>query len=354
VLVVASDRHHEHDPSIEVSYGEQIAMYEVPERADRIAGALREAPAFAFTAPTEHGRAPIDDVHEPALLDFLADAWVRFQTEVRPLRHIFPDVMLHPAVMEGMASPIRPDDIGGQLGYWCWETNTPLVEGTYVAAREAVDIALTALDLVDRGAAAAYGLCRPPGHHAPRSAFGGYCYFNNAAIVAQAARRRGRDKVVVLDVDYHHGNGTQQLFWSRPDVMYASLHGDPRRAYPYFCGAATEVGAGAGRGTTLNLPLASGVDDDVYVATLHQALESISAFGPDLVIVSLGLDTSAGDPLGDLAVTEDGMARCGAAVSALGCDTVIVQEGGYDLGTVGSDARAWLSAFSAGGHSPLG
>ena len=322
-------------------------MFELPDRADRIEAVLAADPAFESLAPTEHGRRPIDAVHDPRLVDFLSDAWQRFQREVHPQAALFPDVMLHPALMEGMGEGSCPDDVGGQLGYWCWETNTPLAEGSYDAARTSVDIALTALDVVDAGDRVAYGLCRPPGHHAPRAAFGGYCYFNNAAIVAEAARSRGRQKVVVLDVDYHHGNGTQQLFWSRSDVMYVSLHGDPMRAYPYFCGHAEEIGGDAGAGTTLNVPLPVGVDDGDYLASLERAVDAVSEFAPDLLVVSLGLDTSVGDPLGDFEVTTDGMRRCGALVASLGVDTVIVQEGGYDLDTIAADAHAWLQPWCA-------
>ncbi|MFN8052361.1 MAG: histone deacetylase family protein [Acidimicrobiales bacterium] len=345
--VVSSDRHRAHNPSFEVNYGERVAMFEVPDRADRIVEALRGDASFELVAPTDHGREPIDAVHDPALLDFLADAWERFQTDSHPLELVFPDVMLHPALVEGMGPGARPDHIGGQLGYWCWETNTPLADGTYAAARASVDIALGALDAVDAGDRSAYAVCRPPGHHAPRAAYGGYCYFNNAAIVATEARRRGRHKVVVLDVDYHHGNGTQQLFWSRSDVMYVSLHGDPRRAYPYFCGHADETGGDGGRHSTLNLPLAEGVDDTAYLAALERGVDAIGRFAPDLLVVSLGVDTSVGDPLGDFALTTAGMGACGALVAALGLPTVIVQEGGYDLGTVATDVHAWLRPFTA-------
>lgn len=321
-------------------------MFEVPRRAVAIRNVLEADDRFELVDVTTHGRSPIEAVHHPRLIAFLSDAWARFQTEARDQREVFPDVMAHPAVLEGMAAANYPGTIEGQLGYWCWETNTPLVAGSYTAARASVDIALTALDRVDAGESAVYGLCRPPGHHAPRAAFGGYCYFNNAAIVAQAAVDRGRERVVVLDVDFHHGNGTQQIFWRRPDVMYASLHGDPARAYPYFCGTDDEVGDAAGHGTTLNLPIAAGTGDDEYLALLAHAVDAIDAFDPDLVVVSLGLDTSVGDPLGDLTLSADGMARCGRLVAELNRSTVIVQEGGYDLTTVADDAHHWLSGFA--------
>lgn len=351
MIFVASDHHRAHDPSIEVSWGSPAPMFEVPRRADAIREKLEADTRFLRVEMADHGLPAIEAVHDPRLVTFITDAWTRFQADARRQREVFPDVMAHPAVLEGMGAAYYPTTIEGQLGYWCWETNTPLVAGTYPAARASVDIALTALDRVDAGEPVAYALCRPPGHHAPRAAYGGYCYFNNAAIVAQAAIDRGRSRVAVLDVDFHHGNGTQQIFWRRSDVMYASLHGDPARAYPYFCGTADEVGVDAGIGTTLNVPIAAGTGDDEYLDHLTQAVQAIDDFDPELVVVSLGLDTSAGDPLGDLLVTGDGMARCGRLVAELNRRTVIVQEGGYDLATVAIDAHQWLSGF-AGFSSP--
>lgn len=324
-----------------------MPVFEVPDRADLIEAALRADDAFEFVEPTDHGRAPIDAVHDPGLVDFLAHAWERFQIESGPQAEVFPDTMAHVALFEDMGRPELADTVAAQLGYWCFETATPLVEGSYDAARASVDVALTALDHVDRGEDVAYGLCRPPGHHAPRSAYGGYCYFNNAAIVANDARRRGREKVAVLDVDYHHGNGTQQIFWTRPDVVYASIHGDPTHAYPYYCGYPDEIGGERGRGATINLPLPAGTRDLTYLATLEAMLERIDAQRPDLVVVSLGLDTAEGDPLGDFELSTDAMRRCGEHVAQLGVDTVIVQEGGYGLDRIAADALAWLRGFAS-------
>ncbi len=199
-----------------------------------------------------------------------------------------------------------PDRIAGALGHWCFDTATPVVAGTWAAARAAVDVALTAADLVASGEPAAYGLCRPPGHHAARAAFGGYCYLNNAAVAAHWLSGHTGDRISVLDIDFHHGNGTQQIFYHRPDVQYVSLHGDPDRAFPYVAGYADETGAGAGLGTTLNIPLPAGVDDDGYLAALERALAAVDSFDPAIVVVSLGADTAAADPLGDLMLTLDG------------------------------------------------
>jgi acetoin utilization deacetylase AcuC-like enzyme len=206
-------------------------------------------------------------------------------------------------------------------------------------------VALTAADLVAAGARVAYGLCRPPGHHAPRAAFGGYCFFNNAAIVADRWTAETGTRAAVLDVDYHHGNGTQQIFYARDDVLYVSLHGDPARAYPHFAGFAGETGSGRGSGANRNLPLEQGCTDERFVTALDEALDVIDAFGAAVVVVSLGVDTFHLDPLSDLAVDAPTFGVCGARVAALDRPTVILQEGGYHLDTLGDNVHRWLDGF---------
>jgi acetoin utilization deacetylase AcuC-like enzyme len=224
------------------------------------------------------------------------------------------------------------------------------VAGTADAARAAVDIALTALDLVlEGGHRLAYGLCRPPGHHAGRNLIGGYCFYNNAAIVAQSLRDRGAERVAILDVDFHHGNGTQQIFWERDDVLYVSLHGDPRGIYPYFSGYATERGAGDGEGATLNLPLPPGTDGDAYLAALSDGLAAIRAFDPDgPLIVSLGFDTYHADPICNLALQTEDYGRIGTSIAGLGLGVVALQEGGYAVEALGANAVAFLGAVRDG------
>jgi acetoin utilization deacetylase AcuC-like enzyme len=272
----------------------------------------------------------------------LADAWSRAVAQTEGTIEIMPDTFLHPGVREGMGPAPHPSGAIADLGSWVFDTATPLVEGTYRAARLAADAALTALDLVLDERGPVYALCRPPGHHAARSVYGGYCYFNNAGVAAQAALTAGATKAVVLDVDYHHGNGTQQLFYGRPDVMYASLHGDPNRAYPYYAGWADETGAGNGRGANLNVPLPEHVDDERYLAELQRAIDAIDRFGPDVVIVSLGVDTYELDPISDFRVTTEGFESQGRAVAALDKPTVVVQEGGYHVGEIGRNVHAFL------------
>ena len=252
-----------------------------------------------------------------------------------------------PGLLDGIGNFPEHSTIDSELGRWCFETTTPITEGTYGAARGAVDIAVTAADLVLGGERVVYGLCRPPGHHAPQGLYGGYCFFNNAAIAANHAASTTGSRVTVLDVDYHHGNGTQQIFYRRGDVQYVSLHGDPERAYPYVTGFADETGAGAGAGATLNLPMPVGADDDVFASALATACDAISSFRSDLLVVSLGVDTFHNDPISDLAVTAGGFDRQGDAVAQLGMPTVVVQEGGYDVAALGDNVRRFLTGLGS-------
>jgi acetoin utilization deacetylase AcuC-like enzyme len=348
IPAVYSPVHQGHAPATEVDLGQTLGMFELPIRAEEIRRALAAEPErFPFVDAREHGSAPIEAVHDPGLVAFLATAWeeVQAEQEAQPLTEVFPDTFVHPALRQGMGAAPVPRGVAARLGYWCFETMTPLVAGTYPAARAAVDVALSAADVVLDGGRAAYGLCRPPGHHAPRSAYGGYCYFNNAAIVAHHLAAATGTRVTVLDVDYHHGNGIQQIFYERDDVQYVSLHGDPNRAYPYFAGYEDERGAGRGAGSTLNLPLPPGTDDAAYRAALARAVEAVDAFGPASLVVALGVDTFELDPIADFALTTDGFADCGALVASLDRPTVVLQEGGYHVPTIGQNVRAWLAGF---------
>ena len=344
--VVSSDAHLAHVPGVELAHGHFLDNYERPERGEIIRQALAADATFTFASPTTHGTTPITAVHDAGLVTYLATAWQE-TTRGDANTLVIPDTFLIPALREGMGECRLPTAASGAMGAWCFDSSTPLSEGTYGAALAAVDIALTATDLVLGGEARAYGLCRPPGHHAPRAAYGGYCFFNNAAIAAQHARQSGVAKVVVLDVDYHHGNGTQQIFYERADVMYVSLHGDPDRAYPHFVGFADEVGTGGGRGTNLNLPLPVKADDEAFLAALDRALDPIAAFGPELIIVSLGVDTYELDPIGDLKITTQGFHEQGRRCSALGLPTVVLQEGGYHIDHLGRNVHAFLTGIAS-------
>ncbi|MEQ8439587.1 MAG: histone deacetylase family protein [Ilumatobacter fluminis] len=344
--VVFSLRHQAHHPQREFESSGFQEPFERPERAEFIRSALAADGSFEFVAPEDWGVAPIEAVHDPGLVHFLEHAWEEYQQAHGPTHDVIPDVFAMPQLREGMGAAREPSDVSARLGWWCFETTTPLTHGTYDAARSSVDVALTAADLVANGERFAYGLCRPPGHHAARSVYGGYCFFNNAAVVADHLARTLDAKVTVLDVDYHHGNGTQQIFYSRGDVQFVSLHGDTERAYPYLTGHVDERGTGDGAGTTSNFPLAAHTDDDTFLDHLAAACDDVDSFDPDLVVVSLGLDTYFDDPICDLDLTADGFEACGRMVAQMGFPTVVLQEGGYATAELGENARRWLTGLA--------
>ena len=340
--VVASDRHHGHAPLAEIESSGLQPPFEHPGRADAIRDTLRADDRFTFVEPRTFGTAPITAVHEPGLVEFLERAWRDYQVRHPGTHDVVPDVFALPGLLDGVGGFPGRSLVDHELGRWCFETTTPITEGTFGAARGAVDIALTAAETVLAGERGIYGLCRPPGHHAPTALYGGYCFFNNAAVAAHHVASSTGSKVSVLDVDYHHGNGTQQIFYRRGDVQYVSLHGDPARAYPYVSGFADETGAGPGTGTNLNLPLAAGTDDEAYLSALAIACDAVTAFDPDVLIVSLGVDTFHNDPISDLAVTTDGFGAQGELIAELALPTVTLQEGGYDVAAIGDNVRAFL------------
>jgi acetoin utilization deacetylase AcuC-like enzyme len=345
--VVASDAHLAHSGLSELLAGREVPCYESPERAIEIRRALEADGGYEFVEPSEHGLDPITAVHDLELVDLVEGAWDDAMAAGRnPTRSLIPDTFLLRAYAGPMPLGSLPIARHERLGAYCFDTATPIVAGTYRAARASVDIALSALDAVLDGARLAYGLCRPPGHHAARGLIGGYCFFNNAAIVAERLIARGASRVAILDVDYHHGNGTQQVFWERGDVLYVSLHGDPRAAYPYYSGSVDEIGAGAGEGTTHNLPLPAGTDGEAYITALDGALGVIERFGPDApLVLSLGFDTYHTDPICDFALRTDDYTAIGGRIGGLGRPVVALQEGGYALEAIGANAVAFLGGL---------
>lgn len=358
--VVYSPTHLAHDLTHETFMGVSVPANEVAARAEIIRAALDADGGFPRTEPTDHGEAPITAIHDPGLVRFLEVAWSEVRRQGIPRSSLIADTYPNRAMFEGMSADAvaalvrEPTFAGGRAGFWGLDSAGPLVAGTYVAARGAVDVALTAVDLVlDGGADAAYGLCRPPGHHAARSMYGGYCFFNNAAIAAEAITARTGERVAILDVDFHHGNGTQQIFWRRGDVRYVSIHADPDRQYPYFLGRADETGEGEGAGENVNLPLPAGTTNAGYLEAVDRACAAIAATPGSVVVVSLGFDTYGLDPIGDFALTTDVYHEVGRRVAALGRRLVILQEGGYHRPSLGENARAWLRGAEGRPFQPL-
>ncbi|HET8785042.1 MAG TPA: histone deacetylase family protein [Candidatus Limnocylindrales bacterium] len=356
--VVYSPRHLAHDIDTETFMGVPVPANDVAERAEKIRSALQADGGFPFVEPTEHGEQPITAVHDEGLVRFLEVAWSEVRAQAIPRAFLSADTYPNRQMFEGMSAEAmaglpEPSHVGGRAGFWGLDSAAPLVAGTYDAARAAVDVALTAMDLVLGGERMAYGLCRPPGHHAARSMYGGYCFFNNAAIVAQAITAATGERVAILDVDYHHGNGTQQIFWRRGDVRYVSIHAHPARAYPYFLGYPDETGEGAGAGENLNIPLRAGATDHDYLEATDRAVDAIGEAPGSIVVVSLGFDTYGLDPIGDFALTTPVYHEVGRRVAALGRRLVILQEGGYHRPSLGENARAWLRGSEGRPFEPL-
>jgi acetoin utilization deacetylase AcuC-like enzyme len=357
--VVYTPTHLGHDITLETFMGEAIPANEVAERAEIIRRTLEADGGFETVAPTDHGEDPITAVHAEGLVRFLEVAWSEVRRQALPRAFLSADTYPNRAMFEGMSADAvnrlvrEPEHVAGRAGFWGLDSAAPLVAGTYPAARSAVDVALTTVDLVLAGATSAYGLCRPPGHHAARSMYGGYCFFNNAAIAANAITQRTGERVAIIDVDYHHGNGSQQIFWRRADVRYVSIHADPERAYPYFLGRADEIGEGEGAGENLNIPLRAGATNEDFLEATDRAVEAIAAVPGSIVVVSLGFDTYGLDPIGDFALTTDVYHEVGRRVAATGRRLVILQEGGYHRPTLGENARAWLRGVDGRPFDPL-
>ncbi len=352
--VVYTAAHLGHDIRTETVMGVPIPANEVAERAERIREALVADGGFDIVPATEHGEEPILAVHDEGLVWFLEDAWPQLRREGIARPAVIAEAFNVDRLTEGMSPEvIEPPSVSGRTGFWCFDTSTPIVAGTYMAARGAVDVALTTVDLVLGGERQVYGLCRPPGHHAARSMYGGYCFFNNAAIAAEAIVRATAEPVAIFDVDYHHGNGTEQIFWRRGDVLYVSIHADPDRQYPYFLGRATETGEGPGAGANLNIPLPAGTTNDDYLVAVDTALEAIAATKGSVIVISLGFDTYGHDPICDFALTTDVYHEIGRRVASLGRRLVILQEGGYYRPALGENARAWLRGAEGRPYEPL-
>ncbi len=335
--VIYDESHLKHRPQHFVVSGQVTPSPEVPERAERLLAAVREA-GYAVEAPEDCGPGPRAAVHTPEYLDFLEHAMTRWARIEGASAEIVPNV--HP---NGRAGGY-PASVVGQAGYHMADTACPISEGTWEAACAAAASAVHAARLVRDGAEAAYALCRPPGHHAYADTAGGFCFLNNTAIAAQDLVATGR-RVAILDVDVHHGNGTQGIFYRRADVLTVSLHADPVRFYPFFWGYAAERGEGEGLGANLNVPLPRGTGDEAYLEALEKALRRIRSFAPDVLVVALGLDAHEGDPFKGLAITTEGFGRIGAAVKSLGLPTVLVQEGGYLSDDLGANLAAFLQPF---------
>ena len=330
-----------HAPVFFLARGKVRANFEVPARATALLAACR-AMGLDIVAPEPVDHAALLTVHDAPYLNFIRDshaAWSAMPDagdEVVANHHPGPDMIASGASM--------PAHVIGQAGWFTADAACPIGPHTWVSATWAAACALAVADEAAAGRSA-YALARPPGHHAFRARAGGHCYVNNAALAAERLRAAGAGRVAVLDIDSHHGNGTQGIFWDRPDVLFVSLHGDPNRYYPWFTGHAAETGGGAGTGATVNFPLAIGTGDEGWLAALTRGLAAIRGFRADALVVSLGFDASEHEPLNALSVTADGFARAGEAIGGLALPTALVQEGGYNTGLIGALLTRFLNGF---------
>ncbi|MBV9166103.1 MAG: histone deacetylase family protein [Solirubrobacterales bacterium] len=338
-----------HEPGGEVWLGVWEAGTEVPERATVLLEALTSAGAEIIPA-SAHDDAALLAVHDAALVEHLRTVWEGWEAAGYVAEHgrrrVVPYVFPTAGLLSGL--PLRsPTALHGRVGRFCYDTMTLVGPGTWRAVRAAADTALTAADLVAGGARAAYALCRPPGHHAGPAGHGGSCYLNNAAIAAQALRRAGAERVAVVDLDAHHGNGTQAIFYGRGDVYVGSLHVDPGAGwFPHYVGYAGERGSGEGLHANRNLPLAPGTCDSAWLEAVDVVCEDVAAHGAEALVVSLGLDAAASDPESPLRVSADAYRQAAERIGLLG-PAVAVQEGGYDLAAIGELVVAALGGLWA-------
>lgn len=327
MILVYPSAHIRHCPPNEIFNGNRDSHAEVPDRLEVIRGALGNMPGVRSIAPRRFPMSWIGAVHERAYIRYLKASSSRAGSA-----YVYPSVFPYGQDQHTL-QPI------GMRGQYSFDMYTPVSESTYEAARGSAMAALTAASLVMAGETQAYALCRPPGHHAEYAKMGGYCYFNNAAIAANYLSTRGT--VAVIDIDVHHGNGTQALLYHRRDVLMISIHGDPDTLFPYFSGRASEIGVGNGVGYNLNIPLPARTKDRAYGNALRAAIARIRAFSPSYLVVSVGYDAHVSDPIGGFALSTPMFHRIGKELSSLGIATVYLQEGGYNIKTLGSIARAF-------------
>lgn len=341
MLTVFSPHHRLHHGS-ELKDGALTPSFEAPQRADLILEHVRSAGLGDVIREREFPRACYVAPHSERYIAFLENAW-REWTETGRHHDALP--LIWP--VRDLAIQREPGFIDGKLGFYAMDAGAPITAGTWDAVRSSANVALTAMDVVVDGAASAFALCRPPGHHSAREYMGGYCYLNNAAIAAERCLSRGAKKVAILDVDFHHGNGTQNIFYDRADVLFASIHGDPHVSYPYFSGYAHETGTGTGEGFTVNYPLAKGTKWDRYREALQHALTRITAYKPDFLVISLGVDTFKDDPISHFLLTSSDFCRMGEHIAQAGIPTAFVMEGGYMVADIGVNAVNALRGFES-------
>lgn len=341
--VIYSDKHRLHSPEQEFHRGTLVPPFEGPFRAEWILEGLLQGGFSDVVDPNVFKMDAAKQVHCPHYLAFLESAhprWLAAGHKGDALPSCFAVRRMTPTV---------PEDIHGALGYYAFAMDSNIMQGTFAAARSSMNCALTGASLL-KGARtqSAFALCRPPGHHAGYDLYGGYCFLNNSAIAAQYLVNQGADRVAILDIDFHHGNGTQDIFYQRDDIAFASLHGDPRYAFPHFSGHAGEQGSGAGFGYNWNYPLPQNTTYFNWSAALIDALNNIQQFGAEAMVVSLGVDTYKLDPISFFHLEQMDYIDCGTKIAGAGLPTLFCMEGGYGVAETGANVANILRGFLDG------
>jgi acetoin utilization deacetylase AcuC-like enzyme len=340
MLTIYSDAHRYQNAEFELIDGKLLPPFENPRRADMVLAQVQAAELGAVLPAQPFELDPILRVHDLGYITFLQTAWSAWVAA-----HGEYDALPLNWATRTMRHDRIPEAIDGQLGYYSFDAGTPITAGTWRASLAAAQVALTAQSQIVQGASSAFALCRPPGHHAAKDFYGGYCFLNNAAIAAQAFRDAGAARVAILDVDYHHGNGTQAIFYDRADVFFLSLHGDPSLEYPYFLGYEDEMGEGEGEGFNQNYPLPWGTNWLTYREVLQDAIQQIKTYSPDVLVVSLGVDTFEKDPISKFQLTMEDYPKIGEAIAEVNRPTLFVMEGGYAVDEIGINAVNVLLGF---------
>ncbi len=336
-----SEMHRRHNPPFEIfDGGRRVPYLESPARMDRILSALRKMNWADIKEPSDLGLDPILAVHDSDYLKFLASAWDEWQASVSEADSAPDKSAFLPATFALRRLPHKPKSLLGRAGYYMMDLSAVIVKGTYEAALSSANCALSGAQAVIEGERVAFALCRPPGHHAGKDYAAGYCFINNAAVAANSIVSKG--KVAILDIDYHAGNGTQDIFYDRSDVLTISIHADPASEYPYYAGYEDETGAKEGIGYHHNFPLPAGTDDLHHLATLQNAIGIIKKFKPKYLVVSAGMDIYNDDPLGTFRISWEGIREIGNKIAKLELPTLFVMEGGYNCEALGDNLIALL------------
>jgi acetoin utilization deacetylase AcuC-like enzyme len=341
MFTVFSDSHRLHHGT-ELKDGVLKPSFEQPSRADTVHNRVKQVGLGQIVEPRVFDRSCYVNAHSERYVSFLENAWTEWCATGRThdaLPLVWP--------VRDLASEQVPTFIDGKLGFYAMDAGSPITATTWQAVKTSADIALTGLALIDGGHDSAFALCRPPGHHAAREYMGGYCYLNNAAIAAQQAITQGARRVAVLDVDFHHGNGTQNIFYGRSDVMFVSLHGEPAVSYPYYSGYSHEVGAGHGEGYNLNYPLPKNTTWESYRNALLHACKKLQQFAPEVLVISLGVDTFKDDPISHFLLESEDFIGIGELIAGVGCPTLFVMEGGYMVDEIGINAVNVLHGYES-------